>query len=661
MKLDPENKEFENALRLIKFTNNSVFLTGKAGTGKSTFLRYVCEQTRKKFVVLAPTGIAAINAGGVTLHSFFKIPFHPILPDDPKFSPINLPKALRYKKHKQKLIREVELIIIDEISMVRADIIDFIDKILRFYSHNMREPFGGKQLLLVGDVFQLEPVVKADERDILRRFYDGPYFFNARVFQQMKLVSIELKKVYRQTDQVFISVLDHIRQASTRREDLDLLNSRYGAATAAESDEEMKVTLATTRDTVNHINDQRLAALEGKTVTLIGQVVGEFPENSRPTDIELELKPEAQIIFIKNDPDKRWVNGTIGKVVDISTETLVIKTDDGHEYDVKQEMWSNVRYTYNDDEKKIEEEVLGTFKQFPVKLAWAITVHKSQGLTFKRAEIDFSGGVFAGGQTYVALSRCVSLDGITLKKPISQRDIFVKNEVVDFSREFNNKAAVESALKEARADIQYAECVKAFNEGDMQKCIDQFFLAIHSRYDIEKPLSKRFIRRKLNMINQLKKKNETHNNERVNNNFFIKRLSTEFFDLGVVCEEEIHDYKAALANYKKAIRLNPMSVKALNGAAKVLLKMDKEREALSYLNDTIEVFSLDYEARMLRGKIRMKLKDFEGAEADFDTAIVFLPKDAEAHKLFGDALFQNGKEEMARIQWARARKIEEES
>lgn len=661
MKLDPENKEFENALRLIKFTNNSVFLTGKAGTGKSTFLRYVCEQTRKKFVVLAPTGIAAINAGGVTLHSFFKIPFHPILPDDPKFSPINLPKALRYKKYKQKLIREVELIIIDEISMVRADIIDFIDKILRFYSHNMREPFGGKQLLLVGDVFQLEPVVKADERDILRRFYDGPYFFNARVFQQMKLVSIELKKVYRQTDQVFISVLDHIRQASTRREDLDLLNSRYGAATAAESDEEMKVTLATTRDTVNHINDQRLAALEGKTVTLIGQVVGEFPENSRPTDIELELKPEAQIIFIKNDPDKRWVNGTIGKVVDISTETLVIKTDDGHEYDVKQEMWSNVRYTYNDDEKKIEEEVLGTFKQFPVKLAWAITVHKSQGLTFKRAEIDFSGGVFAGGQTYVALSRCVSLDGITLKKPISQRDIFVKNEVVDFSREFNNKAAVESALKEARADIQYAECVKAFNEGDMQKCIDQFFLAIHSRYDIEKPLSKRFIRRKLNMINQLKKKNETHNNERVNNNFFIKRLSTEFFDLGVVCEEEIHDYKAALANYKKAIRLNPMSVKALNGAAKVLLKMDKEREALSYLNDTIEVFSLDYEARMLRGKIRMKLKDFEGAEADFDTAIVFLPKDAEAHKLFGDALFQNGKEEMARIQWARARKIEEES
>lgn len=661
MKLDPENKEFENALRLIKFTNNSVFLTGKAGTGKSTFLRYVCEQTRKKFVVLAPTGIAAINAGGVTLHSFFKIPFHPILPDDPKFSPINLPKALRYKKYKQKLIREVELIIIDEISMVRADIIDFIDKILRFYSHNMREPFGGKQLLLVGDVFQLEPVVKADERDILRRFYDGPYFFNARVFQQMKLVSIELKKVYRQTDQVFISVLDHIRQASTRREDLDLLNSRYGAATAAESDEEMKVTLATTRDTVNHINDQRLAALEGKTVTLIGQVVGEFPENSRPTDIELELKPEAQIIFIKNDPDKRWVNGTIGKVVDISTETLVIKTDDGHEYDVKQEMWSNVRYTYNDDEKKIEEEVLGTFKQFPVKLAWAITVHKSQGLTFKRAEIDFSGGVFAGGQTYVALSRCVSLDGITLKKPISQRDIFVKNEVVDFSREFNNKAAVESALKEARADIQYAECVKAFNEGDMQKCIDQFFLAIHSRYDIEKPLSKRFIRRKLNMINQLKKKNETHNNERVNNNFFIKRLSTEFFDLGVVCEEEIHDYKAALANYKKAIRLNPMSVKALNGAAKVLLKMDKEREALSYLNDTIEVFSLDYEARMLRGKIRMKLKDFEGAEADFDTAIVFLPKDAEAHKLFGDALFQNGKEEMARIQWARARKLEEES
>lgn len=661
MNLDPENKEFENALRLIKYTNNSVFLTGKAGTGKSTFLRYVCGQTRKKYVVLAPTGIAAINAGGVTLHSFFKIPFHPILPDDPKFSARNLPKTLRYNKHRQRLIKEVELIIIDEISMVRADIIDFIDKILRFYSHNMREPFGGKQLLLVGDVFQLEPVVKADEREILRHFYEGPYFFNARVFKQINLVSIELRKVYRQTDKDFIGVLDKIRQASAQSKDLSLLNSRYGTKPADGGEKEMKVTIATTRDSVNHINERRLAALEGKSVTLMGQVTGEFPDNSLPTDIELELKPEAQIIFIKNDAEKRWVNGTIGKVVDISADTLVIQTEDGMEYNVKHDMWSNVRYTYNETENKIEEEVLGTFKQFPVKLAWAITVHKSQGLTFKRAELDFTGGVFAGGQAYVALSRCVSLDGITLKKPISPRDIFVKNEVVDFSREFNNKAAVDAALKEAKADIQYAECVKAFDEGDMQKCLDQFFLAIHSRYDIEKPLSKRFIRRKLNLFNKMKENYKKLSERMENMKFYISHLSSEYSNMGQTCEEEFNDHESAIANYKKALKLNPNSLRALDSIAEILIKMDREREALSYLNEAVKILPQDYSARIMRGKIRMKLEDFEGAEADFDSAIVFCREDAEVHKLFGDALFQNGKEDLAQKHWDEARKIEEGS
>ena len=467
--VDTSNKEFQDALSLIQYTRQSVFLTGKAGTGKSTFLRYICENIKKKHVVLAPTGIAAINAGGSTLHSFFKLPFHPLLPDDPNLSLQRgrIHEFFRYTKPQRKLLEELELIIIDEISMVRADIIDAVDRILRVYSRNLREPFGGKQLLLVGDVFQLEPVVKGDEREILNRFYPTPYFFSARVFNQIDLVSIELEKVYRQTDKVFVSVLDHIRSNTAGAADLQLLNTRYGTD-IEENEEDMYITLATRRDNVDYINDRKLAELPGDAVTFRGEVTGDFPESSLPTSRELVLKPGAQVIFIKNDFDRRWVNGTIGVVsgFDEIEETLYVITDDGKECDVKPEHWKNIRYKYNEKKKEIEEEVLGTFSQFPVRLAWAITVHKSQGLTFSRVVIDFTGGVFAGGQAYVALSRCTSLEGIQLKKPVNRADIFVRPEIVNFAERFNNRQAIDRALKQAQADVEYAAATKAFDKGD---------------------------------------------------------------------------------------------------------------------------------------------------------------------------------------------------
>jgi len=313
--VDTQNQEFQDALNLIQYTRQSVFLTGKAGTGKSTFLKYICQNTKKKHIVLAPTGIAAINAGGSTMHSFFKLPFYPLLPDDPNLSlqKGRIHEFFKYAKPHRKLIEQVELVIIDEISMVRADTIDAIDRILRVYSHNLREPFGGKQILLVGDVFQLEPVVKNDEREIINRFYPTPYFFSARVFAEIDLVSIELKKVYRQTDKVFVSVLDHIRTNTAGAADLQLLNTRYGTS-LKQSEEDMYITLATRRDSVDFINDKKLAELPGDPITFPGEITGEFPESSLPTPKDLVLKPGAQIIFIKNDYEKRWVNGTIGVV-----------------------------------------------------------------------------------------------------------------------------------------------------------------------------------------------------------------------------------------------------------------------------------------------------------------------------------------------------------
>ena len=563
----------QKALQIIQFTRRSLFLTGKAGTGKSTFMRHIAATIKKKHIILAPTGIAAINAGGSTLHSFFKLPFHPLLPNDKRYSTRNIRDTLKYNGEKNKLLREVELIIIDEISMVRADIIDFIDKVLRIYNRNMREPFGGKQLLLVGDIYQLEPVIKEEERQLLRPFYPSNFFFDAQVFREMQLIAVELKKVYRQRDTQFIALLDHIRTSHVSDSDLRLLNVQVNAEIGAEAGR-LSITLSGRRDTVDYINEKQLNTLPDQPTIFYGHIEGEFPESSLPTPMELEVKTGAQVLFIKNDKERRWVNGTLGTIIGFGDEEdgiIYVRTEDGRDFDVQREIWSNVRYTFNEKEQKIEEEEIGSYQQFPLRLAWAITVHKSQGLTFNNVKIDFTGGVFAGGQTYVALSRCTSLQGISLQEPIRRENIFVRTEVTNFARNYNNLNIINTALQESKADKQYADTIAAFDKGDMQAAIDNFFLAIHSRYDIEKPTAKRLIRKKLNVINHLKEQLEEARALEKQRAEQLKRLATEYMLLGKESEKEGMP-QAAIRNYEKALELWP----ELPEAKRKLKKLKKD-------------------------------------------------------------------------------------
>jgi tetratricopeptide (TPR) repeat protein/energy-coupling factor transporter ATP-binding protein EcfA2 len=670
--VDTENPELQQVLQLITRTRQSVFLTGKAGTGKSTFLKYLCAHTKKKYVVLAPTGIAAINAEGVTLHSFFKLPFRPILPDDPDLSLRNgrVFEFFKYRKEQRKIIREVELIIIDEISMVRADTIDCIDKILRVYSGNPRMPFGGKQLLFVGDIFQLEPVVTSDQREILNLFYPSPFFFSAQVFNEIFLVPIELKKVYRQTDRHFISILDKIRNNTADSTEFQILNDRYKPAFHPPSDM-MYSTLATKRDSVDYINEKKLDEINEPAYHCLGIIEGDFPSSSLPTPLDLTLKIGAQVIFIKNDMDRRWVNGSIGVVSDISDmENVTVLLDSGSEVLVERNVWYNRRYKYNAEKKIIEEEILGSYTQLPLRLAWAITIHKSQGLTFPNVMIDFSGGVFAGGQAYVALSRCTSLEGIVLKKPINRSDVFIRPEIVEFSKRFNDNRLIERSLKESEADLLYAETIRLFDKGDFRQFTEVFFKAIHARYDIEKPLYKRYISSKLHVINQLKekiaeleqqfKKEKKQLTEKIQSQHqAVKVFAREYYLMGNECITSAHNPRAAIANFNKAVKLDPAFLDAWIRKGVTLYDLKEYSEAEVCYNEAVRLSPVSFKALYNRGKNRLALKNYEGAMTDLDKAVVIMPKHIGALNCLGNAYRHLGKHSLAQKYWDLAQDLED--
>jgi hypothetical protein len=466
------------ASRFINSTNKNVFLTGKAGTGKTTFLKEIIQKTHKKAVIVAPTGIAAINAGGVTIHSLFQLPFGTFIPGSQNFSGFNsqvkvndtssLFRNLQMNGVKKNLLREIELLIIDEVSMLRADLLDAIDAVLKHVRKQYNRSFGGVQVLFIGDLLQLPPVVKDEEWKILRSHYKSIYFFDSQVLQKDKPLYIELDKIYRQSDDVFISILNNLRSDSVSQEDFEILNRYYKPGFKPKEDENY-IHLTTHNRKADQLNSESLQSLKGKSYFFKASIEGEFNEYAHPVEDTLELKKGAQVMFIKNDPTgaQRFFNGKIGTIVDLNDELIQVAFNDGSlPVNVEKYEWQNIKYKLNETTNEIDENVTGTFTQYPIKLAWAITVHKSQGLTFEKAIIDIE-NAFAPGQVYVALSRLTSLKGLILSRPINFRSISQDEVISRFSETRETKSSLVQILEEESEVFIRDLVLKCFNYNEL--------------------------------------------------------------------------------------------------------------------------------------------------------------------------------------------------
>lgn len=469
--MDAVNPELRLAEDFVVHTGCSIFLTGRAGTGKTTFLQGLKKKTAKRLIVTAPTGVAAINAGGVTLHSFFQLPFGPFVPG---YDLGDGDRQRRFNKEKINIIKSLDLLVIDEISMVRADVLDGVDEILRRYRHG-NQPFGGVQLLMIGDLHQLPPVVKNEEWSILRDHYASAYFFNSHALGRTELVTLELRHIYRQSDSRFIRLLNRVRENRLDSADLDELNTRCIPGFTPPENQNV-ITLCTHNNRAESINHQRLSKLGGKIRSFTAKVSGDFPEYAYPTSSRLDLKIGAQVMFVRNDPgpEKQYFNGKIGRVSRIDQDTVFIQCP-GENKEIATEpiSWENIRYSLDPETKAIDKKTIGEFTQYPLKPAWAITIHKSQGLTFDRAMID-AGSAFTHGQVYVALSRCRTMDGLFLSSPIPRAAIQTDPLVVTFCSQARQKQPNGEQLQRARIAFQQRLLLECFDFNQLRVALHRF-------------------------------------------------------------------------------------------------------------------------------------------------------------------------------------------
>lgn len=559
MEPDKTNKYFELAVQFVNQTAQHIFLTGKAGTGKTTFLKYIRETSHKNLAVVAPTGVAAINAGGTTIHSFFQLPFGSFLPGNSNiqenfggnfYSKSSLLQHLRLSNDKRALMQALDLLIIDEVSMVRSDVMDAIDVVLRHVRRKYNQPFGGVQMLYIGDLSQLPPVVREHEWRTLKDHYQSQFFFHAQVLLEKPPLYLELKKIYRQSDATFIEVLNNIRNNNIQQKDLDLLHQYYKPDFKPEKEGEY-ITLTTHNAKADVINSKELQKIQAKMFTFKADVQGDFNENAYPAEDQLQLKDGAQIMFIRNDKgeERRYYNGKIGTIKRIKGEQIyVVFPDEPTELLVEKETWKNVKYSYDKEEDKVHEEEIGNFTQFPIRLAWAITIHKSQGLTFKKAIID-AGSSFAAGQVYVALSRLTSLDGLVLYSKISKNCISTDALANEFSASELEEATLEHRLQQHQKDYIHNLLLEVFNWQKLKTTFSTFASSLENRriplleeakimasalnekLAEQHTIAQNFSKKLQHMLTSVESDGYSHINERVQaaGKYFIKSLHDDLF------------------------------------------------------------------------------------------------------------------------------------
>ena len=506
IKLDPENRQFFQAAEHVKNSSqNIIYLTGKAGTGKTTFLKYIRQTYSGTVVVLAPTGVAAVNAYGQTIHSFFRLEFTPYPPGDQRLQVSQIYQRMSYRSEKIELIKNLSLLIIDEVSMVRCDILDAIDTILRVYRKN-QEPFGGVKVLLIGDLFQLPPIAQLSDWTILGQYYKSPYFFDSFVYKRASTTYIELEKPYRQTEQEFIDILNKVRVNHMSDSDLRRLNARYSKSFPKGS-----IFLTARNFEVENYNNKEYNELQGQEYTFNAQTVGIFSDAMKPVTDHISLKVGTQVMIMKNKYNKQldefdYYNGSIGTVTQIGNDCrwVSIKLDKGL-VTVYPATWENIEFTWNPKTKESETRILGTYTQIPLKLAWAITIHKSQGLTFDKVTADLN-SCFDTGQVYVALSRCKKLGGLFLKSPLLRGVIKVDQNVVNFSQKRTPDTMIVKEIEAGKADKIYKECRKAFDDNDAEKMIADYKEAVKIRDDFDTPKFNKYIKVKLALFHHYKAK-----------------------------------------------------------------------------------------------------------------------------------------------------------